>query len=755
MKKYKILFLTFFIIIISFLGNTVYATNEAENKKLLYQDITINTDGSITIKEVMWLNGTYNGAQREIEFKDYYPITFTGIYSNFSGDSDIYNATGISNLKVFDISQTNFKSIYDINNVEKEFKKVKRASKGKYGVYTVKEQSNYLEVSIYCPSKKEKVFYLEYTIEDAVVVHNDVAELYWCFLENDSPEIILDYQAIVHLPQEDNNVMLWSHGQSTGKCNIIDYKTLSLTDTNIEPYNYETLRIMFDKNLVPQAKKLSNTDGKEYIIKYENAMANPDTAIEETKKIDLENELSQLFLDLEETPYIFRYNRANELLKELTWNDTLKQEYTEKLNSMKEAVNENWKESVEYKYNSIIEYNNLSQSKIDYLIEEIDRGFDEDIKAEYYKKANDLQNQLNARNLAIKHNILKIVVILYLILGIICVLVLLKLFFEKKSYSKKYYRDFPSDDNAYIIDYLMHKKVTTNTFLITILDLISKKEILLEKNPNIEDDFFFVLPETKTQKTSVENIVIEILFKVIGKDNKCTLNALKTYGTDRTSSNNLIKQFQKFQKNVEKEVTYKEYFKKNDKINKILKNSILVIGLISFILGFFINGNGYISIFNYYIITVLLSFIYYKILSNDKNRTKKGRYEYSKWLAHKRFLKDFGKFQTKNLPEIILWDRYFVTATILGCSKQVLKQMKISLIDYEQLEETQSILYQYMLYKNINDLDKTINSLIYSAKLHSTTGSSSSSSSYSSGGGFGGGSSSGGSGGGGGGWSRF
>lgn len=758
MKKYKFLLLSLLLLIILIIGNKVYATDEAETKKLLYQDITISTDGSITVKEVMWLNGDYNGAKREIEFKDYSSYPFTGIYSNFSGDADIYDATEVSNIKVFDISQSNFRSIKDINNVEKEFKEVKSASKGKYGVYTVENNSYDSEVTIYCPAKKRKIFYLEYTIKDAVVVHNDVAELYWCFLENGSPETILDYQAIVHLPQEDTNVMVWSHGPATGKCSIVDYKTLSLTDTNIAPYKFETLRIMFDKKLVPQAKKTSNVNGREYIIQYENAMANPDTASEETKKIDIENQLSQIFLELKEDPYIFRYNRANELLDKLTWNDTLKQEYKETLNSMKEAVNQNWKESVEWKYDFMIEYNHISQSEINSLIKKIDEGFDEEAKAEYYAKANDLQSQLNARNLAIKQNILKAVVILYYILGIISILVLLKLFFERKCYYKKYYRDFPSEDNAYIVDYLMNKKVTTKTFLVTILNLISKKEILLERNQNIEDEFIFILPEKQKQRTMVENIVIETLFKVIGKDNKCSLNELKNYGTDSSSSNALIKAFNKFEKNVEKEIKYKEYFKQSDKFNKILKKSIIVIGSISFILGFFINGNGYISVFNYYIATMLLSFVYYQILSKDKGRTKKGRYEYSKWLAHKRFLKDFGRFQTKNLPEIILWDRYFVTATILGCSKQVLKQMKISIIDYEELEEIQSMLFQYMQYQNMRGLEHTIHSLIHTAKSHSTIGVSSSSSGgsyHSSGDGFGGGSSSGGSGGGGGGWSRF
>lgn len=68
---------------------------------------------------------------------------------------------------------------------------------------------------------------MEYTIKNAVVLHNDIAELYWCFLENTSSDTILDYKLKVHFPGEDNNVMVWSHGPSTEKSNIIDNKTLS------------------------------------------------------------------------------------------------------------------------------------------------------------------------------------------------------------------------------------------------------------------------------------------------------------------------------------------------------------------------------------------------------------------------------------------------------------------------------------------------------------------------------------------------
>ena len=58
-------------------------------------------------------------------------------------------------------------------------------------------------------------------------------------------------------------------------------------------------------------------------------------------------------------------------------------------------------------------------------------------------------------------------------------------------------------------------------------------------------------------------------------------------------------------------------------------------------------------------------------------------------MAHKRFLKDFGRMDEKQLPEVRLWDKYLVYAVILGCADELAHQMKLkikemdtSMIDY-------------------------------------------------------------------------
>ena len=64
MKKYKLRVILFIAIFFILIGTKGYASSETDNKKLLYQDATINTDGSVTVKESLWLNGEYNGAER-------------------------------------------------------------------------------------------------------------------------------------------------------------------------------------------------------------------------------------------------------------------------------------------------------------------------------------------------------------------------------------------------------------------------------------------------------------------------------------------------------------------------------------------------------------------------------------------------------------------------------------------------------------------------------------------------------------------
>ena len=740
MKKIRIVLMFLVLMLIFFLSNKVFATEE--ETKLLYQDITINQDGSMTVKEAAWLNGEYNGRWRDIDFKDSYATTFTGIYSNFAGNTDIYNGTGIKDIKVYDISQENFNSIDDIKKEETIYKEKSRGSNGDYGVYELTESSSGREFKIYCPDNKKKVICIEYTITDAVVVHNDVAELYWNVLGEYFQENIQDFKVKIHLPGEDSDVRVWTHGPLTGRNEILDFKTLYFEDTNVDDYTAETVRVMFNKELVPLATKKSNADGKENILKYEQMMADTANSGRGNKKLELENKASQAVLDLEEKPRMYYYNYAMELVNELDETSEEKQNFLERIEATKDVVNEDWKEDLKYSLESLTDNNYmiLTRSRLDDFKEEIAEGFDEEVKQRYLEIYGKLEKVLETKQERLRRVFTIFVIITNSILGIIALYKFIKIVNEKHKFKEHYYRDFPSEDNPNVLEYLMKRKSTNLGFSATILNLINKKVISYEKNTK-EEDIILTLGNDNYKGTSAEVTVLDVLFNMVGKDSKCSINELKKYGATTYKAKRLVKKINKFRKETKEETERKKYFNAKE-IQIVYKVFVIINYIFSLFMAigvFYGLENCSMQILCYLLEITVINSIYFVIGVKDKNRTLKGKEEYSKWLAHKRFLKDFSNFDAKDLPEITLWEKYLVTATVLGCADKVEKRMKMYIAD------TNDINTNLLIYQSINlGITKELNNGIQTAINNSSYTISSSSSSYSSGGGFGGGSSGGG-----------
>lgn len=789
MRKRVIMFVVgiIFILIIIFLNKS--STTQATTK-LLYQDITINEDGSITVKEATWLNGEYNGRLREIEYKNLNATEFSGTYSNFSGNCDIYNGSGINEIKIYDISQENFTSIEDITNSEKIYEEVEKASNGKYGVFTKDYKEAGIDFRIFCPANKKKVICMEYTIADVVVVHNDVAELYWNVIGENYREDIEEFKVLIHLPNEDNDVRIWTHGPLTGFNKIVDSKTLLFEDSNLNSYTAETVRLMFNKQLVPLATKKTNIDGRENILKYEATKADEANVQREQEKLDIENLASAAVIEFEKYPntvylgekaleyvnqldnnneqkksYLDRiekslekqaeskiskleknasiesYNSAIETLNMLSNDNQKKEIFLKRLESCKDEANEQWKEEIEYKLQLLIEdnYRRLEQSKIDIIKQEINEGFDEESKDKYILIVSELEQKLEKSLNRVRNAWLGVILISYSILVGIVLLKIIKEIIERKRYNQKYYREFPSEDNPYVIEYLTKGRITSLSFSATILSLITKNVIKIEKNSKDNKDLKFILSKHKVILTGAEKVLLKILFVKVGKNNECSINALKKYIKIRKNATELTIQIKKFNEYSAEEAEDK-YFIQSPK-NKREKKLILIFlhfFIMIFVLVFGVNNNELSLDFNdvsALLSMTIVSSISAIIIKRDKKRTLEGQLIYSKWLAHKRFLKHFSNFDEKDLPEIVLWDKYMVTATILGCADKVNEKMKLHIYEYSE--------YDKMLKDIIlkNELTITLNSEIKSViNTANNRGYSSNASSE----GFGGGSSGGG-----------
>ncbi len=302
-------------------------------------------------------------------------------------------------------------------------------------------------------------------------------------------------------------------------------------------------------------------------------------------------------------------------------------------------------------------------------------------------------------------------------------------------FKQKYNREFIDDYNVEVIDYLMHRNITENALSASIMNLIYKKNIKVEPIENSKKDYLFTL-QNKDNLNDTELALVDFLFTTIGKDNTFTTTALKKYASSTKTCNTFMSTYTNWKNMVIKDGESQEFFEKQKKYVFVpfifLAYAIILMTFIIYNNIEFIPG----------IITVVLAIIFLIYTLSFTKKTPKGMEHYAKWQAFKRFLADFGNFSIKELPEIILWERYLVYATIFGLADKVEKVMNVRIkeisnvdIDYLTLNYITNIhianLITSSMHSAINSSQVTIN------RMNAT-------SSMSSGGGFGGGFSSGG-----------
>jgi len=199
--------------------------------------------------------------------------------------------------------------------------------------------------------------------------------------------------------------------------------------------------------------------------------------------------------------------------------------------------------------------------------------------------------------------------------------------------------------------------------------------------------------------------------------------------TNKKGENSFLNNFNLWIKESTRDSEYYEFYEET-KIPVILISVLGALGIALIILQVIFEVMlGSIAI---EVIVLTLALIYFLVV---KKRTKKGIEDYAKLKAFKRFLKDFGKFNDKDLPEVKLWDKYLVYATALGLSKKVSASMKLKFENFGSAYtgELGEVYLNYFIFNEIN------NGMNQSFKIAQTEVSKITGSSNFSKGGFGGG----------------
>ena len=293
--------LIIFLILLLILPTTIFASavsNVDYDIEAVYIRSDIDSVGNLHVKEAIIVNGSLNGFERVINYKNDFLNSWTeGEQIDFS-NSAIYNGKGMSIEKVSSFKINKEEIGYDVLSHEMEdYTNSLNPNKGDSGVYLLTKNNNGLGIRVFNPnSYGYVVYYFQYYIDQAVVLHNDIAEIYWQFIPTD-----FDYINNAHIQLTipgsctDKTFRMWAHGPITGEISGISEKTddegnklyngVSANVVGVTPGEGVDIRVTFDKSLVSLGSSMLNksgVDALDKIIEVEEVKAEEANEIRET-----------------------------------------------------------------------------------------------------------------------------------------------------------------------------------------------------------------------------------------------------------------------------------------------------------------------------------------------------------------------------------------------------------------------------------------------------------------------------------------
>ena len=321
----------------------------------------------------------------------------------------------------------------------------------------------------------------------------------------------------------------------------------------------------------------------------------------------------------------------------------------------------------------------------------------------------------------------------------------------------EYYRELPDKEETpleavFILKTGYKQSCLPNVFSATILNFALKGYIRIEQEGKT---IKILLNKIKTDElTGDEKKVLGIL-RDASNNNELTMAELEKYIKNYPSKlMNLNSTFEKVSKTQASEKGKFDTNRFNKQIVYAEKNVGYIFLLIIIITAsIFTIGYAYknvqsmlitctiISLAFFIVVTIINLILNIKITTSFNGFTQKGINEQEQWKAFKKYMEDFSYLDEKEVPELVLWEKYLVYATAFGIADKVLKQLKVK---YPELnnQDTISNMVLFNAMYNAKGLNANfINSISTStSRMYSSTYSSGSGAGggFSGGGGFGG-----------------
>ncbi|MGI6329266.1 MAG: DUF2207 family protein [Bacilli bacterium] len=609
MRKLLLTFLLFF-----FFTPIIKALEPNYQVTGLYINADIKENGDLLVEEQIVLEGSFNGYIRDLSYR--------GVYS-------LYDASSLKILGVYQVTKETKGKFKEEKQILGEFKKANVGFNGDSYIYVHSFQSGLqsLKMFRYTPGGTV-VFGIEYLLKDVVLLHEDIAELYWTFIGENFDDNIKEVIIKINLPKESKELRGWAHGPLHGEIKLNGKQQIVAEIKDLKAHELIDIRTVFDLEVVPFGGKFSSQKDLDNILVEESNRAEEANALRKRSKI------------------------------------------------------------IHY---SLVFFNYFWLVGLITLVVYIYQKYDKEYRS---------------------------------------------------SFNLEYYRDFPGEYGPEVLEYLLKKGITTNSVSASILSIIQKKGLIIEETLN-KKDYILRLSKEKETLTKEEEYLRNWLITDYGNGEEVHLKEIRNASKKMKTAEEFIRKYDSWVHLVKSKSIKEEFFEDHFAI-KIKLFFYFLLGVILFVIN---HSLDYISLI--VIINLVLAILFLIYIINFNKRSKKGQDHFVKWQAFKKFLLDFGRFQEKELPEIILWEKYLVYATIFGIANKVRKVMNIKLKTMETSATTYPVFTHFYINEAFsNSLNRTINSTRQMShnKIAQTTSSSSGGfgGGFSGGGGFGGGGTSGG-----------
>lgn len=240
-----------------------------------------------------------------------------------------------------------------------------------------------------------------------------------------------------------------------------------------------------------------------------------------------------------------------------------------------------------------------------------------------------------------------------------------------KNYVRSYEIPKMPPEQAYVLD--KGEQPNARTYTAHLMDLAGQKRILIE--PAGKGDWKF---SKKRRNDFNDGDLDEFLFEKVGDGQSYTMKQLKKYGRDHENSERLYDKFESWCSHTEIRVNTDYKSMKNalwyERLKTYFKyNVYAVIAVLVFL---FLKGlfAGWQLILLAELALSSICILYYRMTHDKYNQ--KGQEQRYQVRCFKKMLKDIGRFDLREVGDIVLWEKILPYAVAFGVARRVIRELK-------------------------------------------------------------------------------